>query len=58
MLWPNGSGVPQASHSSQNAPIPATVWNVLIAMCGRLPFGKRDLNVSAMLVGAAMCSTC
>jgi hypothetical protein len=29
MLWPNGSGVPQASHSSQNTPIPATVWNVL-----------------------------
>jgi len=24
----------------------------------RLPFGKRDLNGSAELVGAAMCSTC
>jgi hypothetical protein len=27
-------------------------------MCGRLSFGKGDLNGSAGLVGAAMCSTC
>jgi 3'-5' exonuclease len=30
----------------------------LIAMCGRLSFGKGELNGSAALVGAAMCSTC
>jgi hypothetical protein len=29
-----------------------------IAMCGRLSVGKSELNGSAALVGAAMCSTC
>ena len=28
-----------------------------LAMCGRLSFGKGELNSSAGLVGAAMCST-
>ena len=27
-------------------------------MCGRLSVGKSELNGSAVLVGAAMCSTC
>ena len=32
--------------------------NPLIAMCGRLPFGKDYFDVDAELVGAAMCSAC
>lgn len=30
----------------------------LLAMCGRLPFGKDYFDVNAGLVGAAMCSAC
>jgi len=31
---------------------------LLIAMCGRLPFGKDYFDVNAKLVGAAMCPAC